>query len=415
MPLPTLLRRGVQRLWPWHRAILVGLWLLVQAAFLLKFHGPHLANDSKLYLSYATNVAAHGHYQFEHSLPARELSPELPNPDTFEYEHVQRYIVYAWFQSVWLRLGTGLWGIVLGQMAVSGIAAAALYGAVRQLASGRRVAAAIAAALFVLWPDIQQFNCYLLTESLFISLSVLSFAAFVWVRAGGWRAWASLAAVLLLTACTRPNGFVLTGAVLLAGLENLRQRPGRRLFWAVVGLLALAVPAALVVLNHQLKSYFIVETYQRGELIFGTSAWAIQPATPLAMPPPGTGQVLRILYFAAHNPGFLLRLMVGKLFVFVSGLKPHYSLAHRLSYVLVLWPLYWQAVRGTQLVGVWKLARVFLVGVPLLQAAIIMLTVDDWDVRFQAPVLPFVFVLAALQLASRYWEENKPPAVAPVQ
>ncbi|MGI4863951.1 MAG: hypothetical protein ACRYFZ_08505 [Janthinobacterium lividum] len=394
MPLPTVL----QRLWPWHRAVLVGLWLLVQAGFLLKFHGPHVANDSQLYLHYAANVAAHGHYQFEHQPPARELSPELPNPDTFEYEHVQRYIVYAWFQSFWLRLGAGLWGIVLAQIAVSGLAAAALYDGVRRLAHGRWEAGALAALFFILWPDIQQFNCYLLTESLFISLSVLAFAAFVRVRRGGWLAWVGLLAVLLLAAFTRPNGFVLTGAALLAGLENLRQRPGRRLFWVVVGGLVLAVPLALVVLNYQLKSYFIVETYQRGELIFGNQTWVVRPATPLAMPPPGTGQVLRILYFAAHNPWFLLRLMAGKLFVFVSGLKPHYSLAHRLAYVLVLWPLYWLAARGTQRAGVWKLSRIFLLAVPLLQALIVMLTVDDWDVRFQAPVLPFVFALAALQL-----------------
>ena len=397
MPLSTVLLR----LWPWHRVVLVGLWLLVQAGFLLKFHGPHLANDSKLYLDYAANVAAHGHYQFAHPLPARELSPELPNPDTFEYEHVQRYLVYAWFESFWLRLGAGLWGIVLAQMAVSGLAAAALYDAVRQLAPGHRAAAALATLLFLLWPDIQQFNCYLLTESLFISLSVLAFAAFVRVRYGGWRAWVGLALVLALVAFTRPNGFVLSGAVLLAGLERLRQQPGRRLFWAVVAGLVLAVPLALVALNYQLKSYFIVETYQRGELIFGNPAWVVRPATPLDMPPPGTGQVLRILYFAAHNPWFLLRLMAGKLFVFVSGLKPHYSLAHRLAYVLVLWPLYWLAARGTRLAGGWQLARVFLVAVPALQALIVMLTVDDWDVRFQAPVLPFVFALAALQLASR--------------
>lgn len=395
MPLPPVL----QRLWPWHRAVLVSLWLLVQVGFLLKFHGPHVANDSQRYLSYAANVAAHGHYQFAHQPPAHELSPELPNPDTFEYEHMQRYIVYAWFASFWLRLGAGLWGIVLGQIALSGLAAVALYDGVRRLAHGHQVAGALAALFFILWPDIQQFNCYVLTESLFISLSVLALAAFVRVQHGGWRAWATLVVVLLLVACTRPNGFVLTGAALLAGLEYLRQRPGRRLFWVVVGGLVLAVPPALVVLNYQLKSFFIIETYQRGELMFGTSAWAVHSATPLAMPPPGTGQVLRILYFAAHNPWFLLKLMAGKLFVFVSGLKPHYSLAHRLAYVLVLWPLYWLAARGTRLAGVWKLARVFLVCVPLLQGLIVMFTVDDWDVRFQAPVLPFVFALAALQLS----------------
>ena len=35
-----------------------------------------------------------------------------------------------------------------------------------------------------------------------------------------------------------------------------------------------------------------------------------------------------------------------------------------------------------------------------------MLTVDDWDVRFLAPVLPAVFVLAALELQTR-WQPLK--------
>ena len=65
--------------------------------------------------------------------------------------------------------------------------------------------------------------------------------------------------------------------------------------------------------------------------------------------------------------------------------------------MLLLWPLYYLAVRGARR-AVWLPARAFLVAVPLLQAAIVMLTVDDYDVRFLAPVLPFVFVLAAIEL-----------------
>ncbi len=89
------------------------------------------------------------------------------------------------------------------------------------------------------------------------------------------------------------------------------------------------------------------------------------------MPPPGSGgQLERVYYFAVHNPGFLLQLMLRKLFAFFSRRE-----------------------------GVWLPARAFLVAVPLLQAAVVMLTVEDWDVRFLAPVLPFIFVLAALGLA----------------
>jgi len=398
----------MRRLWPQHRWLLLGLWLLLQAAFLVKFHGPHYANDSARYLGYATNLAQHGYYRLEPT--------ETRLAADFQYVHNQRYILYPWYQSVWLRLHAGWWGIVLGQIVISGLAAVALYSGVQQLARGRRGAAVLAVGLFILWPDVQQFNCYLLTESLFSSLSVFSFWALVRVRGGDWRAGAVLAFFLLLTALVRPNGFVVAAAAGVAGLAAL-YTARQRIFWLLVGAGVLVAPLVVWWLNYQLVSFFIVETYVRGELMFATPVWAIHPSTPLVLPPDGIGQMSRVLYFAAHNPGFLLRLMAGKLLVFFSSIKPYYSLAHKLMSVLVLWPLYYLAVRGARRATVWLPARAFLVAVPLLQAAIVMLTVDDYDVRFLAPVLPFVFALAALQVSSIIQQssaEQRPVAKAAI-
>ena len=382
------------RLWRWHPWLLAGLWVLVQAAFLLRYHGPHFANDSGRYLDYAANLAAHGHYQPEPGLAPTTLANN--GEANFQYEHNQRYLLYPWFQSVWLWLGLGRWGIVGGQLALAALAARVFYGAVRRLAGGRCGAAALATGLLVVWPDIQQFNCYLLTESLFTNLSVLALGALVGTRGGSKWAGARLLAVLLLVALVRPNGFVVAGAAAVAGLAAL-YTTRRRLFWGLVAGGALAVPLLLVALNYFLITYYIVETYGRGELMFGSAAWAIHPSQPLDMPPASlTGQVVRMGYFAAHNPGFLARLMAGKFLVFFSSIKPYYSLAHRLLSVLVLWPVYWLAARGAGQRQVWQPGRVFLAAVPLLQATIVMLTVDDYDVRFLAPVLPFVFALAAL-------------------
>ena len=63
----------------------------------------------------------------------------------------------------------------------------------------------------------------------------------------------------------------------------------------------------------------------------------------------------------------------------------------------MLWPSYWLAARAARRRAIWRPARVFLAGIFLLQTATIMLTVDDWDVRFLAPVLLAVFVPAALE------------------
>lgn len=393
MVVSLVVQRLARRLGAHHRALLGALWAAGQAAFLWKFRGPHFAADSYNYFDYAAAIAGRGY---------------------FGPGHYRRYVLYPLFESAWLGLGAGPWGIVAGQLVLSALAAGALYGAVRRLAGGARGPAALATGLLVLWPDVQQFNAYLLTESLFISLSVLSLAALVRVRGGGWGPWAALLGLLALTALARPNGFVVALAAALAGLGALRRRPGRRAFWAVLGALALAAPLVWQALNYQLATFGLLDTYQRGELMYLVPQWAVRPAAPLWLPPPGTGPALRVAYFAAHNPGFFGRLVLGKLFVFASGLKPHYSLAHRVANVLLLWPLYALAVRGARWQEIWAPARVFLAAVPLLQAAVVMLTVDDYDVRFLAPVLPFVFALAALGLWKSWGNVDNPVGRTPV-
>ncbi|HEX8656758.1 MAG TPA: hypothetical protein VF690_04460, partial [Hymenobacter sp.] len=212
--------------------------------------------------------------------------------------------------------------------------------------------------------------------------------------------WFWLILALLLTALARPNGFLVALAAGLAGLDALRRQPNRQPWRAVLLLLVLLSPLLWRALNHQLATYYLMDTYQRGELIFRYPLWAVHQAAPLDMPPPGTGPVVRVLYFAAHNPTYFGRLLLGKLFVFVSYLKPHYSLVHRVAGVLVLWPAYWLAARATRRREIWRPARVFLSAVFIFQTLIVMLTVDDWDVRFLAPVLLVVFALAALEVTS---------------
>ena len=380
MRVPLWFSSFLRRLWPYHRLLLGALWVLMQLLALYKFHGPHFANDSARYLLYAKGIAEQGYFEPGHNL---------------------RYVLYPLFMSLWLRLGTGWWGIVVGQMLVSALATTAIYRGTRRLAQGHRLTAAGATLLFIAWPDIQQFNVFLLTESLFISLVALSFGAFTRVRSGLRRDWAWLLVLLVCTALARPNGFLVALAAGIAGLDALRRQPNRRAWRAALLLLVLLSPLLWMALNHQLATYYLMDTYQRGELIFRYQLWAVHQAQPLNMPPPGTGPAARVLYFAVHNPAYLGRLMLGKLFVFVSYLKPHYSLAHRAVGVAVLWPSYVLAALATRRRGIWRPARVFLASILLLQTAIIMLTVDDWDVRFLAPVLPLVFVLATLELSAR--------------
>ncbi len=374
----------------WHGWLLAALWLLIQLYSLWRHYGPHISVDSGRFLDYAQRIADDGAF-----------------PDN----HILRYVGYPLFLSFWLALGAGLWGVVLGQIALSGVAVAALYRGVRLAAHGAWRPAALAAGAVVLWFDIQHFNTAILTESLFASFVMLSFWAFVQASvqptAGRWLV---CGLVLLAAGITRPNAFVVPAAGVVAGAVLLRQRLAERRFWVLL-LVALAVllPVGWVLLNKLLATFRLLETYQRGDVIFGYWGLLVKPVAPLVLPPDSWEPLPRLAYFILHNPVHFGKLAGLKLLVWLSSVKPYYSTLHNLASVVVLYPSYWLAWRGLRRPGLLLPVRVFAAVVFVGQGLVVMLTVEDWDVRFLAPVLPCVFALAALEATAP--DVVRPPVV----
>ncbi|HYE80342.1 MAG TPA: hypothetical protein VEI97_20385, partial [bacterium] len=238
-------------------------------------------------------------------------------------------------------------------------------------------------------------------ESLFISGLIFTLAALARVPASPspLRWWVLAFLVAFATASLRPNGFIVPAGVALAGFTALRAHygPARLRPWLLTGLLLLA-PGAWWLLNKLLATFTLIETYQRGELLYGYAPWAIRPTGPLWLPPATDPPALRLLSFALHNPLFFLRLVGGKALLFFAYARPYHSLGHALAIILLIWPTYWLAWRGARARPVWHPARRFLLTVLLGQAAIVALTVEDWDGRFLIAILPALFALAALGL-----------------
>ncbi|WP_089333321.1 ArnT family glycosyltransferase [Hymenobacter mucosus] len=380
-PLPASTAPGPAWLQRWHGWLLVGVWVLVQLSLLWQHHGPRYVNDSGRYLAYGTRIAQEWHFEHDHNL---------------------RYVGYPLFISLWIKVGADRWGIVLGQMAVSGLAAWAFYAALRQLTPDRTDwrPAALATAALIGWRDVQQFNVYILTESLFCSLAILAFWALVRARERGAWGWVLLGVVAILAGIERPNGFVVAGASGVAALVALRQRPDRRAYrraWLAIGVLS---PLLWVVLNKLLLTFTLVETYLRGEIIYGYTPWVVEPTEPLMLPPASLAPVIRLAYFILGNPVYFAKLALLKGLLFISYVKSYYSWFHIVMIVVFIYPCYWMAWRGSQVAAVWLPVRVFLVSVILLQGLIVMMTVEDWDVRFLLPVLPCTFALAGIGIAN---------------
>lgn len=361
----------------WRPVALGLLWGGVQLALYLHF-GPRTSVDSSLYLDNARNLL-HGQLPTDYSI---------------------WYLGYSAFLAVVLALGGGLAQAVGAQIALSGVAALGLWRAVRHL-SGSPGTAHLAVLLYLLWFKIHQWNVFIYTESLFTSCCMLSFALLVLAR----RPWQLGLALLLVgyTFLVRPTGFCFLIGVAGYGWARLRPRALRP---AVLGLLVAGLATGFVaLLSNILASYdqamagnVLLESYARAELIYPGITLGVQPPTHLALPAAHLAPLVRLVAFGALNPVYFAKLAVLKFLLFSSNVKPYYSWAHNLAVAGLLWPLYFYAVRGWRRRPRRSPAAYFMGSFIAAQALTVALTTENWDGRFLVPVLPYVFVLAALGL-----------------
>ena len=268
-PDPELARREwlthlTGKLGSWSGPLLALGWALNNLRWARVFGWPHVVADSRArYLPYAHAIAERGYFAPGHDL---------------------RYVGYPLWLSAWLRLGAGPTGAAWGQLVLAGLAALAFYFALRRL-THRRTIALLGTAALVLWPDTQEFNGFILTESLAASGLIFTFAALVRARDATRlaSAWVVAAVAALLTASLRPNAFVVPLGLALAGLVVVAGRYGAaRVRWAALVGAALLAPVLWWGLNKLLLTFTLIETYA------AASCCTVTPRGP-SIPPSRSG------------------------------------------------------------------------------------------------------------------------------
>jgi hypothetical protein len=357
------------------------LWVFVQAWALR--HGPIEVYDSARYLRHAA-LLAHGQ------------GTDAP-------AHHQRYIGYALYLSAFVRYNLPLWWPVAGQVLLNGAATLAYFRTIRRVTNGQSAPAVAATFLTLLWTDLQRFSAYILTESLFTSALLLALAALTWalytprttaVHSVG-RGLLVVSALIAVTVA-RPNGFLVPAAAAFAGLAwawRAAHRWGRAILVVAV---AGAGVAVWPVLNIASATYGLIETYCRGDIIGGYPGWHIRAAAPLLVPAENLPQLTRVAAFAAAQPSYFGQLALAKIGAFILYVKPFWSPAHNIAAALILWPAWFFAARGLRQHVVRSEVQWFASALLLGQAAMVAVTIEDWDARFLTPLLPLVFGLAAL-------------------
>lgn len=361
---------------PYAPYFLIICWIFIQS-LLYNYYQVKLVNDSLN--RYIPN--------------AQQLTFKFPFVDP----HELRYIAYISFLSIFLKLGLSFKAIVGIQTILSGFAAILLFKIIFTL-SKNKFSAFIGTLLFITWKDLQYLNYFILTESFLASFLIFTFYSIIHTK----NRIGILFSICLLvfTSLIRPNGFiVLFGALIYLIIKYRELLIQHKKTISLILLVFILV--SLIVLNSWLhKSFYIVEEYQKGEIIYGDPQFALKPPKQLWMPHPDTPALLKIGLFILHNPIFFFKLAFTKTLFFLGYIKPYHSSLHKWHVILVLYPCYVFSIYTSQLKKISLDAKAYLICVILGQTLIIALTVEDWDNRFIMPFLPYIFILAAIGIGN---------------
>ncbi|MGB8194693.1 MAG: glycosyltransferase family 39 protein [Chitinophagaceae bacterium] len=312
---------------------------------------------------------------------------------TFAHFSQPKYIFYSGY--IFLQLladitGTGIIGLYIFQLLLNGFAAICFYRLVRNI-SGKEGTAFTATLLLLLCIPFQKWTVFLFTESVFFSLLIIYcyvlFAKFN-------RRYAKpvlLSLLLFLLIICRPTGMLVIPASLALVSHHLFVN--RQKLWA-----------ALIWLPGLIGLIFLLDTAMKGKGEFDFIAPFVQEHIICGLP--GNAAAGRaeaenslwglLLYVLNHFIDFI-KLGFARLVAFFGMFRSYYSGLHNLLLMASFYPVYILASFAIRH-SFRNQRRFFIFSVTLVAtfAISVMLTCDDWHNRFIMPVMPIIFIYAAI-------------------
>ena len=299
------------------------------------------------------------------------------------------YISYSIFLAGVSLLG-GDHLAVLVQVLFSGVALYFLYQATYKI-TGVNMTAFLTCAFYLAWIKIHQWNFFIYTESLFTSLSIISFAALILSRTS--KQYAITFIIFVFTVFVRPTGIALIVGVLVYGFAHLYHRLNKKVWVATI---FIGVAVALLIINSAMKDYGFLDSYGKAELIYPNISLGLLPPDDLIMPAGDNSPLVSLITFIYSNPVYFIKITMIKLLLFLGNVKPYFSITHNVLIVAFLFPLYFFAIKGFQHFTSNRQEHYFIAGLVIMQCAIVSLTSENWDGRFLISILPFVFMLSSV-------------------
>ena len=314
------------------------------------------------------------------------------------------YLSYDLIVAFGLFFNQNLFNVVLIQIFLTAISAYCLYKLTSIIFT--QTTGIICFLIFLFYPDIQIRNFYILTESIIISIPIISFF-FIYSK----NKYVFLLGMLLfLFACfIRPHAIVIFPLIIFIiyfKIQKLDNKFFIKLFYLI---LLFFIPLLIYLINYLLTKEGILNTLISGEIIKEYQDLKIKNPPELVYSNKSESLFDIILIFYEY-PIFFIKVFLSKFYWFFVRIRPYYSDIHNLIIIFITAPLYIFFLFGIFLsTKAIKLKFILLLYI-LLTTISVCLTTVDWSGRFLLPIIPFICIFASagiIYLYKTYIKSNK--------
>lgn len=375
-----------------HYLIITALYVLL-SIYLYNKYGIKLMNDSPRFLGYAANLSEQGIYF-----------------DPLNFWYIS-YVFFVYFSQL---LVESHWIIIYNQYLFGLFATYALYAGLNRLTGDTRIGF-LGALIFIFFPDNLMWHSYVLTESFYCSILCVTFYSLVRFQQSDKKLldFLLIGIVLLITFFSKPTSPALFIALATPFLFRfLKDKPYR--IWKFSGLIISGL-ILLVLANKIIHSHHVLLIYTKGDIIFAMHELPNHPDNelmtidvPEEMVVPETDQALMVQMgqFVVNNPIYFLKLFTGKVIMYITHVRPYWSIGHNLMVALFTWLLYFFGIRAMRKKLIPSDLTLIAIIYFLIHTMVIGITWADWDGRFFVPVIPLIVVLGTIGLADKLFKSK---------
>jgi hypothetical protein len=240
---------------------------------------------------------------------------------------------------------------------------------------------------------VQQWNMYLYSDSIFISLSVIFFSILYFAGVKRTINWPVFIFMLLVLCFARPAGLLF---VLPAFIFLLTNKTKQKLY-------IVAIVTAFVLMLIAASSYFngggdldTLKPYIEEHIV----CFVPQNTSGATLEIVRTGNQLNdLFYYIIHNPAHFTSLLFQRIISFFNLTRPWYSSLHNTALVLLMVPVYLFFIPGLiRLYRSNKSYALFIISLLVIYPVGVVLQCDDWHSRFTMPVFPLMMLVAGYGL-----------------